>query len=399
VPVQMHICDCGHTFDSGFLAKCPKCGARAGDKGQEAAPVSKVNDDSQIVARAGRELKIKGKARHVQSGTRIAVDSLVPVSALTHAALTRQAADTAAVTLRVWDGESYAIDVRHNRSSEVITGLQSVVAEVAVTNATWPMSAARAMAARTQCSPGFLRDSFLLGQQGKDEFWSPLSELASTWAQRWAKSKIGSRWPIAAVDAQAILLLLLDDSIVALDKSAYATAIPFEQMAMPEVIVSGMPAPEHASLETAPSLMLRIGSTTGTEINAVNVSVTDLQPLFRFLIMRWAETQILTTASLPDLLASSASDLADGRLTAVAYAALVDAAVASASGISLSREFPPRERDYLRQTPTTQTGSARQSSAAARPTGPAQQSRSGVNPRQVAAGAAAGAALWSFFSD
>jgi hypothetical protein len=202
-----------------------------------------------------------------------------------------------------------------------------------------------------------------------------------------------------AVAADAILLVLLDDSVVALDESAYATVIPFKELAVPEVVVSGTPTPDHVSLDKAPSLTLRIRSTTGSEINAMNLPVTHLQPLFRFLIMRWAEEQLLTTASLPDLLASSASDLAGGRLTAVAYAALVDAAVASSSGISLSREFPPRERDYLRPTSTTQPGSARQSSATARPTGAAQQPRSGVNPRQVAAGAAAGAALLSLFSD
>jgi hypothetical protein len=115
--------------------------------------------------------------------------------------------------------------------------------------------------------------------------------------------------------------------------------------------------------------------------------------------MRWAEVEVLLAANSVDLLTQAASDLDDGSMSPVAYAALVDATMANASGTELSREFPPRERDYLRKATNASSAPTRPPMAGARPAGSTQQPQSGVNARQVAAGAAAGAALWNLFSD
>jgi hypothetical protein len=363
-------------------------------------PAFTAGDGSWTVACDGSALIIKGMTRHVRSDRAEQVNSLIPLASLTHAALIRQAARAAKLTIRVWDGEDYAIGVIHDDSPEVIAGLQAFVAEVSRTNASWPMSTSRAAAARAQIPPGYLRDACFLGRYGKEEFWSPLSDLPWIWASRWTLSPLSQRWPKAALatrsDDGEVLLALLENSVVVMDAAAQIVEIPFTQLQMPQIVLGDSPPASPEALENMHSLGLRLTSAEGAEVGIMGVAGVEVQPIFRFLLMRWAESEASRAASPTDIIAVAATDMADGRMPAVAYAALVDAVVAGVSGISLSIAYPPRERDYLRRETPTQLASARQPLTAQTPgqTPP----RTGVNPRQVAAGAAAGAALWNLFS-
>jgi len=367
----------------------------------EEFPAFSAGDNAWTVACDGQVLMVKGMARQVRSPGALAVNSCVPLLALTHAHLERLGQD-AKLTIRVWDGESHYIGVIHGGSPEVIGGLQGIVREVARINASWPLSSARAAAARSAIPPGYLRDEFLVGPQGKEEFWSPLSDFPWMWVEQWRESAVANRWPLAGagvIDAQGSkVLLLLEDSIVGMNRDTQVTVIPFDDLQLPEIIVGDAPPPSHDTLDRTGSLGVRITSTRGDEFNMVDVSGVDrLSSLFRYVLMRWAEKEALLVANPADAIAAAASELAEGRLPAVAYAALVDAMVAHASGVSLSREYPPRERDYLRRPAAAQPTQTRQAPATTRPSASA-PSRSGINTRQVAAGAVAGATIWNLFS-
>lgn len=364
-------------------------------------PAFSAGDNVWTVACDGQVLIVKGMARQVRSGGTQAVNSCVPLLALTDAHVERLGQD-AKLTIRVWDGESYYMGVTHGGSPEIIGGLQGIVSEVARINASWPLSSARAAGARSTIPPGHLRDEFLLGPHGKEEFWTPLSELAWMWAEQWRESAVANRWPLAGagvMNAQkSKVLLLLEDSIVGMNRDSHVTVIPFEDLQLPEIIVGEAPPPSHDTLERTSSLGVRITSTRGDEFSMVDVSSVDrLSPLFRYVLMRWAEKEASAVANPTAAIVAAASELAEGHLPAVAYAALVDAIVARASGVSLSREYPPRERDYRSRPAVAQPAQTRQAPATTRPAASG-ASRSGINTRQVASGAVAGATIWNHFS-
>lgn len=339
---------------------------------------------------------IRGSVRRSGAASGEQVNSLIPLAAISSLNLSRDAG-AAKVTLRVWDGAEQSFGVVHGGSAEIIGGLQALAAEVARINATWPMSTSRAAYARQQVPAGYLRDSILLGKQGSEEFWSPLSELPWTWADTWRKSGHSTTWPLAAIPTPLGLLVLTSDSVVIVREDASFTEIPYSELEVPRVITRQASVALHETLDVTPELGLEVQAIGEASIVLFGMTGQELQPAYRYLLARWAENFASRFENPVDGAVAAADALNEGGLSAVEYAMVLDAIVAQASNVALSREYPPREREYLRAEPRAVAAPARPA-ATALAAGP-QPTRQGVNPRQVAAGAAAGAALWSLFSD
>ncbi len=361
-----------------------------------AFPSFSAGDESWTVACDGQGLMIRGNVRRSGSTTVEQVNSLIPLAAVSSFHMTRDAG-AAKVTLRIWDGPDQSFGVVHGGSTQIIGGLQALAAEVARMNATWPLSTSRAAFARQQVPAGYLRDSSLLGKQGKEEFWSPLSELPWTWANAWQKSGHSSTWPLAAIPAPLGLIVLTADAVVVVQEDASFAEIPYSALDVPRVITRQTSVASHATLEVLPDLGLEVQAIGQEPIALLGLTGQQVQPAYRYLLARWAENYTSRFDNPVDAAVAAAEALNEGALSAVEYAMVLDAIVAQASNVALSREYPPREREYLRAEPRPAAAPPRPA-ATTHAAGP-RPTRQGVNPRQVAAGAAAGATLWSFFSD
>lgn len=364
-------------------------------------PVFSVGDEAWTVACDGHVLMVKGMARRTKSQVSESVNSLIPLLALTSATIRRDG-NAARLTLRVWDGEEVDVGVIHGGATDVIAGLQAMVTEVARTNVSWPMSSTRAAAARLHLPPGYLRDSTLLGPRGKEEFWSPLSEIPlGLGAEPWQRSRLAGVWPRVAIqatrDSSPVLVALTDDALVLLDREGEVTQLEFAVLGLPEIRPRQPVAATHESLDSTSELGLLVTAPEVGDLLLLGIPTTALQSLYRFLLMRWAETYVTANGSAINATVEASRALNADEIPAVAYAAVLDAAIAASSGVPLSRDFPPRERDYLKPTAAPSPRPIHNSTSTARPTPSAQ--RPGVNPRQVAAGAAAGAAIWSLFTE
>lgn len=351
----------------------------------------------------GQALMVRGSARHARLNHNVEqINSMIPLSCMTSAVLTRESG-AARLTFRVWDGDEYYIGVDHGGSSDVIAGLQALVAEVARINWSWPMSGSRAAAARSQVPVGYLRDAYLLGPQGKEEFWSPLAELPwSSGAQLWLRSSLAGVWPLAALMANwngsSVLAALVDGAVVLLDSEGQVTSLAFEDLEAPEITLGQAPTPIHTSLEAEFALGLTIRLRNPEDITLFGLAKEKVQPMFRYLLARWAENYAARFDNPVDATVEAARALEAGEMPPVAYASVVDAVIAKVSDVPLSRDFPPRERDYLRPTPAPARPASRPAPTDV-PHAAAPAANRGVNARQVAAGAAGGAMLWSLFAE
>lgn len=359
-------------------------------------PAFKAGDGTWIVASDGQCLMVKGLVRRAGSQTQNSVYSLIPILALASADASRGAGGVL-LNVRVWDGEEHTIGVE-GASRQDVAGIQALVALVQRNNTAWPLSASRAAAARRQLSVGYLRDRSLLGPQGLEEFWSPLAELPWEWPNLWRQSDCASKWPLAAVQThcpEPAIACLLEDALVILNEEGELKQLPFSALHCPHLVTGQAPEASIENVHRVAPCSLIVGTSEVPDIELSGFPREALQPFFRFILARWAEAKAAQGQDSLLAIGEAADQLDAGNLEAEAYAVLVDAIVARASGVSLFQGYPPRERDYLRPVP--------QPKPAARPTPPqvaapaATPQRSGINARQVAAGATAGAALWSLF--
>lgn len=361
-------------------------------------PAFSAGKETWTVACDGQALMVRGTTRHARTFNAQQINSLIPLTCMTSAALSRDSG-VDRLTFRVWDGDEYYIGVDHGGSSEVVAGLQALVAEVARINASWPMNSSRAAAARSQAPVGYLRDAYLLGPQGMEEFWSPLAELSWTWgAEPWQRSPLAGVWPLAAMmatwNASAVLVAVVENALVLLSPDGQVNSLAFEDLKAPELTLGRTPTPTLVG----PLGEIPLGLTIRwlqESITLFDLPTEHLQPLFRYLLARWAENYAAQFDNPVDATVEAARTLEAGEMPPVAYASVLDAIIAKASDVPLSRNYPPRERDYLRPAPTP-AHPANRPAAAPRATAP--PPRQGVNTRQVAAGAVAGAALWNLFS-
>ena len=362
-------------------------------------PAFSAGKQTWTVACDGQALMVRGTTRHARTFNAQQINSLIPLTCMTSATLSRDSG-VDRLTFRVWDGDEYYIGVDHGGSSEVAAGLQALVAEVARINASWPMNSARAAAARSQAPVGYLRDAYLLGPQGKEEFWSPLAEVSwSLGAEPWQRSPLAGVWPLAAMtatwNASAVLVAVVDHALVLLAEDGQATSLAFDDLAAPEISLARAPTPTVGG----PLGEIPLGITIRwlqEGITLFDLPKEHIQPLFRYLLARWAENYAARFDNPVDATVEAARELEMGEMPPVAYASALDAIIAKASDVPLSRAYPPRERDYLRPTPAPARPASR---PAPTPRAAAPTARQGVNARQVAAGAAGGAALWSLFTE
>jgi len=363
-------------------------------------PAFTAGDGTWLVECNGTALSVRGVAKHARTGRKEKIDSLIPLHCLTAVKLSRQSGQ-GYLTIRIWDGEEYDIGIEHGGAQNVIEGLQALVVEVARINVSWPMSGSRAAFARSQAPVGYLRDAYLLGAQGREEFLSPLADIpGSLGAHLWQRSALARVWPSAAITATrggaSVLLALTEDALVVVDSDAQVTSADFTDLMPPEILLDDGATLSPNSLEVA--LGLRVQSVGREAIELLNLPRDQIHHFFRYLLARWAENYAARFDNPVDATIEAAREMEAGDMPPTAYASVLDAIIAKASDVPLSHEFPPRERDYLRPAPASTrpaTGSA--TPAAIRSGVPAP--RQGVNPRQVAAGAAAGAALWSLFTE
>jgi len=348
------------------------------------------------VACDGKSLRVKGIARRVRDNGIHEVDSFIPLHAITAARLNEQGTGKALLFLRVWDGEEFYIGVDHLGAREILEGLRALVADIGRINVAWPMSSARATAARSQIQAGALKDMFLLGAQGREEFWSPLSQVPEEWAHVWRASSTGTEEILAAFvsrgNSSSTLAVLTDGALVEIEGSGVRREVHFAHLLQPilaAVMEDSRPlddisAPVHFELE--------VPSSSGVAIHLQRIGTGDLQPLFRFLLARWADREMQPFEDVVAGVTHAAAMLESGEVDAVGYAALIDAAIAHESGVELARHYPPRERQYLRTQPVAPESRAREVRQGA-PSG------SGITARQVVAGAAVGAAVWNLLAD
>lgn len=363
-------------------------------------PSFKVGDEAWTVACDGKVLLLRGSANMTKGGQRYPMDSLVPVQAISSLRLTIAEGGAASVHMRVWDGEEFSFGVVHGGAQDAVTGLIALHSAVRMVNASWPLSSARASAAKANVSPGYMRDQFMLGLQGIEEFWSTLSELPWEFANQWREAGLGALWPVAAakadVDTHHTLVALFPDRLVYIDDARSAQEVPFGRLAEPKLYVAATVGSAHDWIGKQTALGIHLKGLDGLELRVALGDDQEVQPYFRFILFRWAESLVASDRSPVSALERASDALARGEMEPQAFAAVVDAVIAAESGVALSAAFPPLERSYLRppERPATPRPGPPPTSAL-----PSQVKRSGPSARQVAAGAAAGAALWSLFTE
>ncbi len=360
-------------------------------------PGFKIGGDDWIVASDGNGLMVKGSIRSTANNQLHSINSLSPLMAVSSAKASCEGSN-AWLSVRVWDGDEFVIGI-DTPDEQVVRGLQAVATSVKKSNAAWPLSSARAATARLQGPVGYLRDSYLLGPQGKEEFWSALAEVPWTWANLWRQSSFAAFWPLACIGGTylgaKVLVSIIPGSLVVLREDGEAEEVIFAAMACPELVTGEAPRPILESVSAFAECGLRLSSTGRPDLLLWGLSHDQIGPLYRFLLFRWAENRANVEKGVSEAIQEAAAELEAGEITAPAYAVLIDALVAKASGVELSQAFPPWERDYLRPAPSVKPTAPTMPRPAAPPQ--ARTSRPGASTRQVAAGAAAGAALWSMF--
>jgi hypothetical protein len=353
------------------------------------------------VSADGRLITVRGPVWVENTDVSMIIDSVIPVVALTSAQLEvtnpKPNSQVVTMTFRVWDGKQHSLAISDADVSHLGTQLQDMVSQVRRSNAAWPMCSARAAVARAHLQVGLLRDEALLGVKGVQEFSSALSSIDASWAEKWRAAGYGLQWPTAAILAQAedpaTLVCLLDDSLVVIRADGQAHAFGIDSLGLPRIITGRLLDSGRDSIAAVAPLGLRIECDATQPAEILGLTVDDLQPLYRFLLYRWAEAQVANAVSVATVLSEGAERLQSGEWPPEAYAAVVDAAMATSSGVPLSRDYPPRERDYLKP-PSIEATRSSSTPTSSRPAG----SSSASAARQVAAGAAVGATVWNLLN-
>lgn len=396
---------------------------------EEAARFTLDGGDTRIASN-GSQLKVSGLVRvdprdssSGKSAQDLRAETLVPVLALTSLVVQSRGGSSlrpsTLLTLRIWDGPDVRAQLPAELSREASEGLRALSMLVQAHNALWPMSAARALAARRQISPGYLSGPELLGEQGAKEFLSPLGNLDVSWASAWRKGGMASLWPLAAfeveVDGSPRLLGVLPDRLVVIDQTgSQVTDLDFSHCGEPAVVCRGDGAPFEIGLQMSTTAQRAAVSYFAAPADAARMSpgVNHRSVIWfrnaeaagnvaRYSLYRWANSQAVAADDPSVLLIDAESQMANGDLSPVGFAAIVDAAIVRSAGGQPSVDFPVRERAYLRPAPATQAPQRSTTPVAQQRQQQAEQPqrRPGVTARQVAVGAVGAGALLNLFGD
>lgn len=325
-------------------------------------------------------------------------------TALAHHFETRSRAPFVVATT-IWDGPMLEIEVEATDLEQTAAALDAVVARVAVTNAEWPMSTARAAAVRASCGPGLFRTQRILGPQGLAEFWTALDTMEPELGQLWRSRTGPGNWPVhaclATSSGRQLLLGLQPEQALLLDLQNPDGDSQFPYGLLHNLEVT---APDPA---TGYRQGWHLRSLDGQDLVVEPLDASLVPTVYRFMLRRWGALMPVPEDDWLSQLEGLAQRCDEGTLSAAALSDLASSLAQRAAGSALAAStFPVAEEAYLKPPPPAETtpkappaGQPRPPRAPRPAQPPAKAKPSGPSPRQVAAGAAGIAALAHLLSD